>query len=97
MLGLFIRSDNSFEVHVDGEKKASGSLLKDMQPPVNPPKETRLHDSMNVFLSRACNRSEMCQEIDDPSDQKPSNWVDEAKIDDPDASKPDSCKQSDNS
>lgn len=66
LYGLFIRSDNSFEVHVDGEKKASGSLLKDMQPPVNPPKE-----------------------IDDPSDQKPSNWVDEAKIDDPDASKPD--------
>ena len=43
VLGLFIRADNSFEVHVDGEKKASGSLLKDMQPPVNPPKETRLH------------------------------------------------------
>ena len=52
VLGLFIRSDNSFEVHVDGEKKANGSLLKDMQPPVNPPKETRLHDSMNVcFVS----------------------------------------------
>ncbi|CAE7354855.1 unnamed protein product [Symbiodinium natans] len=66
LYGLFIRSDNSFEVHVDGEKKASGSLLKDMQPPVNPPKE-----------------------IDDPSDQKPSDWIDDAKMDDPDASKPD--------
>ncbi len=28
-------------------------------------------------------------EIDDPSDVKPSDWVDDAKIDDPDAKKPD--------
>lgn len=28
-------------------------------------------------------------EIDDPSDAKPSDWVDEAKIDDPDSKKPD--------
>ncbi len=39
----------------------SGSLLEEMDPPVNPSKE-----------------------IDDPSDKKPEDWVDEAKI--PDAS-----------
>eukprot|EP01048_Picozoa_sp_COSAG05_P006121 COSAG05_NODE_383_length_10498_cov_2.642273_3_plen_304_part_00 len=29
------------------------------------------------------------KEIDDPTDSKPSDWVDEAKIDDPESSKPD--------
>ena len=28
------------------------------------------------------------QEIDDPSDNKPSDWVDDPKMDDPEASKP---------
>ena len=45
--GLFIRPDNSVEMYVDGEMKASGSLLKDMQPPVNPPKDQLW--SMEVF------------------------------------------------
>lgn len=33
-----MRADNSVEVHVDGEQSFKGSLLSDMQPPVNPPK-----------------------------------------------------------
>ena len=33
-----VRADNSVEVHVDGEQSFKGSLLSDMQPPVNPPK-----------------------------------------------------------
>lgn len=35
--GLLIRPDNTVEVRIDGEKTFSGSLLQDMQPPVNPP------------------------------------------------------------
>eukprot|EP00931_Biecheleriopsis_adriatica_P070544 TRINITY_DN44304_c0_g1_i1.p1 TRINITY_DN44304_c0_g1~~TRINITY_DN44304_c0_g1_i1.p1 ORF type:complete len:559 (+),score=141.26 TRINITY_DN44304_c0_g1_i1:89-1678(+) len=66
LYSLFIRSDNTFEVQVDGEKKAGGSLLTSMEPPINPPKE-----------------------IDDPSDKKPTDWVDESKMDDPEAKKPD--------
>jgi calnexin len=30
-----------------------------------------------------------CQEIDDPNDKKPSDWVDIAEIDDETATKPD--------
>ena len=36
---LVIRPDNSFEVLVDLETKKKGSLLEDMAPPINPPKE----------------------------------------------------------
>jgi len=32
--------------------------------------------------------SDRPQEIDDPSDSKPTDWVDDAKMDDPEASKP---------
>lgn len=62
---LIINPDNSFEVQVDGVKKASGDLLTSMDPPINPPKD-----------------------IDDASDSKPGDWVDEAKMDDPASSKP---------
>ena len=43
--GLLIRPDNTVEVQIDGEKSFSGSLLKDMQPPVNPPKVRQSVDS----------------------------------------------------
>jgi calnexin len=36
---LVVRSDNSFEVFVDKESKKKGTLLSDMEPPVNPPAE----------------------------------------------------------
>lgn len=35
---LTIRPDNTFEVLVDGDSKASGSLLEMLEPPINPPK-----------------------------------------------------------
>ncbi|KAJ3009258.1 UNVERIFIED_CONTAM: hypothetical protein HDU68_002780 [Siphonaria sp. JEL0065] len=35
---LVIRPDQSFEVLVNGESQKKGSLLKDVEPPVNPPK-----------------------------------------------------------
>jgi len=65
LYGLIINPDNTFEIQVDGVKKASGDLLTSMTPPIEPPKE-----------------------VDDPSDSKPSDWVDEAKMTDPSASKP---------
>jgi len=65
LYSVLIRPDNSVEVQIDGEKTFSGSLLTDLTPAVNPPKE-----------------------IDDPSDSKPSDWVDDPKMDDPEASKP---------
>ncbi|KAF9324953.1 hypothetical protein BGZ91_002648 [Linnemannia elongata] len=57
--------DQTFEIKINGESAASGSLLEDFQPPVNPTKE-----------------------IDDASDSKPANWVEEARIPDAKATKP---------
>ena len=63
---LMNQTDNTFEIQIDDERKASGSLNEDMDPPVNAPKE-----------------------LDDPDDLvKPSNWIDDKKIDDPASSKP---------
>jgi calnexin len=62
---LFNSPDQTFEIKVNGESAASGSLLENFQPPVNPAKE-----------------------IDDASDSKPANWVEEASIPDPKATKP---------
>eukprot|EP00937_MAST-01D_sp_MAST-1D-sp2_P001900 g1900.t1 len=63
---LVVRGDNSFEIFIDQQSKAKGSLLEDLEPAVNPAKV-----------------------IDDPTDTKPGDWVDEEKIKDPAASKPD--------
>ena len=38
---LAIKADNSYEMFVDLESKAKGSLLEDMEPPVNPAKVRR--------------------------------------------------------
>jgi calnexin len=63
---LVISSDDSFSILVNSKEVASGSLMEDFDPPVNPAKM-----------------------IDDPEDEKPGDWVDEAEIKDPEASKPD--------
>ena len=63
---LVVRPDNTFNVLIDQESVATGSLLDDFEPPVVPP-----------------------EQIDDPSDSKPEDWVDEARIPDPSAVKPD--------
>ncbi|OAQ34559.1 Calreticulin-domain-containing protein [Linnemannia elongata AG-77] len=62
---LIVNPDQTFEIKINGESAASGSLLEDFQPPVNPIKE-----------------------IDDASDSKPANWVEEARIPDAKATKP---------
>merc|ERR1719359_300432 len=39
LYGLVIYPDNKFEIRIDGVKKAGGSLLTDMTPAINPPKD----------------------------------------------------------
>jgi len=63
---LVVKKDNSFEIFIDQDSVRKGSLLKDFDPPVNPP-----------------------ETIDDPTDHKPDDWVDEKEIRDVDATKPD--------
>ena len=62
---LHVKPDSTFEIFIDKESVKTGSLLTDMNPPINPP-----------------------ENIDDPSDIKPDDWVDEKEIPDPDAEKP---------
>ena len=68
---LHIKANNDFELFIDKKSVRKGSLLKDMNPPVNPPSE-----------------------IDDPSDHKPSDWVDAEKIPDDSAVKPEDWDES---
>ncbi|CAJ1425331.1 unnamed protein product, partial [Effrenium voratum] len=84
LYGLFIRPDNSVEMYVDGEMKASGSLLKDMQPPVNPPKE--IDDPSD---SKPADWVDLAR-IDDPEAKKPDDWDEDApfQIPDPASSMP---------
>jgi calnexin len=62
---LVIRSDNKFEMHIDTKPVAHGSLLENLDPPINPP-----------------------EMINDPTDFKPADWVDDAFIPDVTATKP---------
>lgn len=86
LYGLMIRPDNYFEVQVDGESKASGSLLDAMEPSVNPPKQvddptdTQPADWIDDIM------------IDDPEAKRPDDWGDESEpagFPDPSARMPD--------
>mmetsp|Transcript_24410 Transcript_24410/g.59231 ORF Transcript_24410/g.59231 Transcript_24410/m.59231 type:complete len:504 (+) Transcript_24410:73-1584(+) len=65
LYSLVVRTDNTFEVFVDLKSVATGSLLEDMSPSINP-----------------------SAEIDDPTDSKPEDWIDNPKMPDPSATKP---------
>lgn len=65
---LVINSDNSFEVYVDRALVNSGSLLEDMQPPVNPPKE--IDDPTDKKPADWDER----EKIPDPKAVKPDDW-----------------------
>ena len=56
MYTLIVKADNTFRILINNAEARSGSLLHDVKPSVNPPKE-----------------------IDDPTDVKPEDWVEEAK------------------
>jgi len=60
---LILNPDNTYEVHIDGVKKESGTLEADW-----------------AFLKP--------KEIDDPTDKKPADWVEEPEMDDPEDKKP---------
>lgn len=89
LYGLVINPDNSFEVQVDGVKKASGDLLTSMSPSINPPKE--VDDSADSKPSDWVEEAKM----NDPSASKPDDWDEDEpySIDDPSATIPDGWRE----
>jgi len=77
-----LRTNNTYEVMVDGNVAVQGSLFEDFEPPINPPEEIpdpedkKPDDWVGLKL------------IDDPNAVKPDDWVDEALIEDMDVQKP---------
>ncbi|XP_065886085.1 calnexin-like [Dysidea avara] len=82
---LIVKSDNTYNIAIDDVLTASGSLLEDFTPPVNPPKE--IEDPDDKKPSDWDER----EKIPDPSAVKPDDWDEDAplKITDPNAVKPD--------
>jgi calreticulin len=78
---LIVNPDNTYEIRVDGESKASGNLKEDWE--FEQPKEINDPDAKKPddWVDEAM--------IDDPEDVKPAGWDDEPEtIVDPDASQP---------
>jgi len=78
---LVLNPDNTYEVRIDGSKKASGSLFEDWDflPPktIKDPNAKKPEDWVDQ------------EKIDDPTDTKPADWDSTPKqIPDPDAEKP---------
>eukprot|EP00818_Percolomonas_sp_WS_P000948 CAMPEP_0117439348 /NCGR_PEP_ID=MMETSP0759-20121206/2519_1 /TAXON_ID=63605 /ORGANISM="Percolomonas cosmopolitus, Strain WS" /LENGTH=556 /DNA_ID=CAMNT_0005231061 /DNA_START=35 /DNA_END=1705 /DNA_ORIENTATION=- len=100
---LIVRKDNSFEILIDGESRKKGSLLEDMDPPINPPKmiddpqdkkpddwvDEEYIDDLDAVKPDDWDESQP-EEIPDPNDSMPQGWlVDEpAQIPDPEAEAP---------
>jgi len=79
---LILNADNTYEVHIDGDKKESGSLEEDwdflLPKEIDDPKDKKPSDWADE------------PEMNDPEDKKPSTWDDEPEmIADPDAKQPD--------
>ncbi|KAE9555828.1 hypothetical protein FO519_000913 [Halicephalobus sp. NKZ332] len=104
LYSLKITPDNHFSVQIDNYEIASGSLLKDLVPPIEPPKE--IHDPADKkpedWDEREFIPDEIAtkpddwdenqpKEIVDDSATMPSDWLEneEALIFDPEAVKPD--------
>nr|XP_057934934.1 calmegin [Doryrhamphus excisus] len=83
---LVLKPDNSYEIFIDQSSVNRGSLLHDVVPPVNPPKEI---DDPND--SKPEDWDERAK-IPDPEAVKPDDWDEDApaKIEDPDAVRPES-------
>merc|ERR1712159_753584 len=76
---LVVKPDNTYEVYLDKESKATGSLHDDWKfPPKtkDDPSDSKPKDWVDTKM------------MDDPDDKEPSNWVKEQQIKDPEASKP---------
>ncbi|KAI1318370.1 hypothetical protein EDD11_006708 [Mortierella claussenii] len=100
---LIVRPDQSFEVRINNEVSATGSLLDSFQPPVNPlkeiddPKDTKPSnwvEEAKISDPKATKPEDWDEEapprILDEKATKPSDWLDdeEAEVPDPDAVKP---------
>ena len=69
---LIIRPDNTFDVMVDMESKRSGSLLDELEPPINP--EEMVDDQDDFKPVDWIDDPKMA----DPNSVKPDDWDDDA-------------------
>ena len=103
---LHMKKDNSFEIFIDTKSIKKGNLLKDMEPPFNPPAEiddpndkkpNDWVDEAKISDPTASKPNDWDenepQMVDDPKDKKPHDWLDDGpfEIPDPTVSKPDDC------
>uniref|UniRef100_A0A8C0B8I0 Calmegin n=1 Tax=Buteo japonicus TaxID=224669 RepID=A0A8C0B8I0_9AVES len=81
---LVLKPDDTFEILIDQSVVSKGSLLEDMVPPVNPPKE--IEDPSDKKPDDWDERPK----IPDPNAVKPDDWDEDepSKIEDSDAVKP---------
>ncbi|KAF8565331.1 hypothetical protein P879_06402 [Paragonimus westermani] len=100
---LVLRSDNTFERYIDQVKVQSGSLLKDMEPPINPPaeiddpndKRPDDWDERETIVDSNAKKPDDWDEdapeyITDETATKPEGWLDDEPemVPDPDVEKP---------
>lgn len=84
LITLVVEPDNTFKILLDRKQLSSGSLLNDMEPPVNPPK--MIDDPEDKKPDDWDER----EKIQDPEATKPDDWDEDAPmtIEDPNAQKP---------
>jgi len=84
---LVLKTDDTYEVHVDGEVKESGPIKRDwdfeLSEEINDPDQSKPSE----WVDEA--------KIADPEAKKPEDWVDEAKIADPEAVMPEDWEEED--
>ncbi len=73
-----MQPDNNFEISLDGSSISTGSLLSDVQPPVNPPAEI---DDPDDTKPETWDERE---KIPDPDAEKPEDWDEDAPATIPD-------------
>lgn len=73
-----VKPDNNFEIFLDGSSISTGSLLSDVQPPVNPPAEI---DDVDDRKPETWDERE---KIPDPDAEKPEDWDEDAPATIPD-------------
>jgi len=110
LYSLVVRGNNKFEIYIDQESEKSGSLLEDMEPPINPPKmipdpsqskPADWVDEAKIADPEAKKPEDWDEDapmmIDDTSVEKPEDWKDDAPktIPDPKSKKPDDWDDSD--
>lgn len=100
---LWIRSDNDFEIFIDQESVKKGNLLRDFEPPFNPPKEIDdpedkkpedWVDEVKIVDPDATKPDDWDETqpstIVDVNDKKPEGWLDNEPmfVSDPETKKP---------